>query len=83
VGDSTIKHKHWLNLVEEKLANTVKQSKEVGIRHGVPVRVLEALHHLMQPNGYIYVLLRSVLVINYENQSKTQLHACLFYCIQQ
>jgi len=54
VGDSTIKHKHWFNLVEEKLANTVKQSKEVGIRQGVPVRVLEALHHLVQPNGYVY-----------------------------
>lgn len=54
VGDSTIKHKHWLNLVEEKLANTVKQSKKVGVRQGVPVRVLEALHHLVQPNGYIY-----------------------------
>lgn len=54
VGDSTIKHKHWFNLVEEKLANTVKQSKQVGIRQGVPVRVLEALHYLVQPNGYVY-----------------------------
>jgi len=53
VGDTTIKHKHWLNLVEEKLANSVKQSEEVGIRQGVPVRVLEALHHLVQPNGHI------------------------------
>lgn len=54
VGDSTVKHKHWLNLVEEKLANTVKEPKEVSIRQGVPVQVLEALHNLVQPNRHIY-----------------------------
>lgn len=37
VGDSTIKHKHWLNPVEEKLTNTVKQSKEMGVRQGIPM----------------------------------------------
>lgn len=54
VGDSAIKHKHWLNLVEEKLANTVKQSEEVSIRQGIPMWVLETLHYLVQPNGHIY-----------------------------
>lgn len=54
VGDSTIKHKHWLNLVEEKLANTMKQSEEVSIRQRIPMWVLEALHYLVQPNGHVY-----------------------------
>lgn len=55
VGDSAIKHKYWFDLVEEKLANAVKESEEVSVRQGVPVQVLEALHQLVQPNRYIYI----------------------------
>lgn len=49
--DSSIEDENRFNFVEQQLAQSVEQSEQVRIGQGAALRILEALDHLMQPDG--------------------------------
>lgn len=49
--DSSIEDENRFNFVEQQLAQSVEQSEQVCVGQGAALRILEALDHLMQPDG--------------------------------